>query len=717
MTLADLKKEKRWCVWAWEPRQDKPEELTKVPYNANSTTGGKAKSNKPATWATYDAAYSAWKASPDVFAGVGLFFSDDLCGTDVDGDHGKSGEHNANEADVLNMFAGTYAERSPSDTGVHILAKVDRAQLPKDGKAYRAEFYNKPSKGPGKGLEFYAGGLTNRFFTFTGNQISDTDTVADMTPTVLKFLDTYMRRDSTNTHAGSEPAPAAASDPGDVGDADTFIAARLDLARKAKNRDKFTRLYDQGDVSAYGDDDSAADQALCELLAFWLNKDPALIDQAFRGSKLYRGKWDRDDYRENTITKGIDLCKDCYREPRKRGEALPRFMLPRLDLAVLEEAVRQHGFYLQYNRVKAEYETLGTTPAGRTPSLDDLIAILYNDLVEDYKGVTMDVLKQFITYIAREHEYNPVLELLAATTWDGVDRLPQVYALLGVESDELSKTLIYKWLLQAVALLHNADPDPHGAAGCLVFLGPQGVGKTSFFAHLALKRDWFGEGKHIDDRDKDTSRRVVTNWITELGEVEATLKSDLQKLKAFITQSKDEYRLPYGRGDIKLPRMASLAATCNSDRYLIDPTGNRRWWTVPRNRKYTREELKQLDALQLWAQVYAIVAPMDHDQMGDCYRLSDEEEAALSIRNGDHTKGVKGQDEIADILAQAERDGLKTRLMTIGEFKEKWPTLRPYSVQQISIALKLCAGIEAAPQRVGKGDTKKRLAMLPMPWA
>ena len=385
---------------------------------------------------------------------------------------------------------------------------------------------------------------------------------------------------------------------------------------------------------------------------------------------------------------------------------------PRLTNDDLCNEMAAMGFSVRLNAITGDYETNGRTAAGRALELDDLVTLLYDALADNYKGVSFDVLRQFIAYQGRENRYNPVIELLQAAIWDEIDRLPQVYKLIGVEQDELSQTLIHKWLKQTVALLFNEQgngKEPFGADGCLVFNGEQGTGKTSFFRHLALRDAWFGEGCKIDDRDKDTSRRIVTRWISELGEVETTLKSDIESVKNFITTATDRYRLPYGKADITGPRLSSLCATCNSDRYLIDPTGNRRWWSVPFTRRVPHEELKQLDALQLWAQIFAEIAPLSYSDKAACFRLSDDEQDALAQRNGDYEKKLKGQDEIEDILAKATRCNLTMQDMTITEFKNLWPELRVYSVQQISMALKRC-GVETTR------SNKARTARLPYPF-
>ena len=215
-----------------------------------------------------------------------------------------------------------------------------------------------------------------------------------------------------------------------------------------------------------------------------------------------------------------------------------------------------------------------------------------------------------------------------------------------------------------------------------------------------MKDAWFGEGLSIDDHDKDTERRVITKWISELGEVESTLKSDVSRLKAFVTSSVDRYRLPYGRSDIVAPRLTSLCATCNSDKYLIDPTGNRRWWSVPFTHSIPREKLEKLDALQLWAQIYSFVAPLDYKEKAACFRLTEDEKKLLAARNGEYEKPVKGQAEVAEILYLARIKGLSWKKMTVSEFKTSWEVLRQYSSQQISTAIKAC-GIEIHRVRAG----------------
>ena len=84
-------------------------------------------------------------------------------------------------------------------------------------------------------------------------------------------------------------------------------------AMAASNGAVFTSLW-KGDTSAHGGDDSAADMALCNHLAFWTGNDPYRIDTLFRQSGLYREKWERQDYRDRTIERAIENTRESYRE-------------------------------------------------------------------------------------------------------------------------------------------------------------------------------------------------------------------------------------------------------------------------------------------------------------------------------------------------------------------------------------------------------------------
>ncbi len=78
--LKELQARPQWVCWRKEQREGKP---TKVPYSA--TTGKRAESNNPATWASYAQAVQARQAG--LYHGVGYVFHRDYTGIVLSDDY------------------------------------------------------------------------------------------------------------------------------------------------------------------------------------------------------------------------------------------------------------------------------------------------------------------------------------------------------------------------------------------------------------------------------------------------------------------------------------------------------------------------------------------------------------------------------------------------------------------------------------------------------
>jgi len=385
---------------------------------------------------------------------------------------------------------------------------------------------------------------------------------------------------------------------------------------------------------------------------------------------------------------------------------------PRLSLDALAAEMENRSLSARFNLITRETEVAGKRQTDRRWSLDDLAVFLHDELADSYTFATSGLIGENVAFIARERQFNPVLDHLHTLHWDGKSRLQDLYSLMRIPpNDPISAYLIHCWLRQTIALLFNGEGGqnaPFGAEGVLVLNGPQGTGKTSLLRCLALRPAWFREGASIDSYDKDTKRRCVTTWICELGELESTLKSDIADLKAFITNPTDAYRLPYAKADTISPRHTSFAATCNSDQFLIDVSGNRRFFTIPVTQRIPYAEIEDFPWEQLWAEVFAEVSALPYDEKAKCFRLSPEVQAALEQRNAGFQKKLKGQQEVEDILTMAAVKELPTRPMTTTEFKQEWPALKAYSAQQIGAAL-AAAGVPDGPR-----SNTKRTRNLPM---
>lgn len=274
-----LKQYEHWVCWREEERDGKP---TKVP--VDPATGSYASVADPDTWSAFDTAYRYHRDRDDI-TGIGYVFTADDPYVGVDLDDCRDPDTGALDdwAQDIVQRLDSYSEVSPSGTGVHVLVRGEKPE----GKHRSGD------------VELYD---CDRYFTVTGHHLDLTPaTVNERTDAIDAVHDAYLAEPDD----GPGPAEAPAGDDTPLTDGEV-----IERASNAENGDKFLRLW-MGDTSGYPSH-SEADQALCNMLAFWTGGDPDRIEQLFSQSGLVRDKWrERPDYRERTIEKAIQDCS-CY---------------------------------------------------------------------------------------------------------------------------------------------------------------------------------------------------------------------------------------------------------------------------------------------------------------------------------------------------------------------------------------------------------------------
>ncbi len=293
---SELRALNQWVCWHYQERNGK---RTKPPIDAKSN--GKllpAKTNDPSTWSDFDTALATAERLKLSGIGLALAESDGLTGLDLDHVFDpETGELDPLAVEVLEHFAETYTEISPSRDGLRIWC------------------YGKPARsgkceGAVKWLEVYAH-PSNRYLTVTGNRYGAATAVTEQ-QAALDWLHSRFMVKSKEESTGEESQ--ATQGPGTSLDLDD--AALLNKASRAKNGSAFDALW-AGDLSNCNGDASAADLALCNALAFWTNRNEAQMDRLFRQSGLMRPKWDvkhgEQTYGQMTIGKAIADCREGYR--------------------------------------------------------------------------------------------------------------------------------------------------------------------------------------------------------------------------------------------------------------------------------------------------------------------------------------------------------------------------------------------------------------------
>ena len=130
----------------------------------------------------------------------------------------------------------------------------------------------------------------------------------------------------------------------------------------------------------------------------------------------------------------------------------------------------------------------------------------------------------------------------------------------------------------------------------LTLKGKQGIGKSTFWRTLA--GEWFCDS--YQESDKDLRLAIGTCWMFEIQELETmTARSVAGKVKALITTREDVFRPPYGSVTEKFPRASIFVGSVNSDDFLRDETGSRRFWIIEVNERVDIEKLRK-DRDSIW---------------------------------------------------------------------------------------------------------------------
>ncbi len=258
--------------------------MCKIPVSAITQTA--ARSDSPDTWTDFQTAWAYYEANRPRLAGVGYVFSpeDPFVGIDLDNCRDRSTGHLAPWAEQIVHDLDSYAEISPSGTGLKIFLQSDE-QVPSCRRT-------------SPDVEIYT---SRQFFTVTGQALPGQYRIENRANQLLQL---HARLFPTTSDTIS---PASRKQSIDEVAPDDQILRR---AFSAKNGDKFTGLW-EGRLEQYDGNRSQADLGFCCILAFWTGPCPEQVDRIFRRSGLFRPKWDERHfsdgrtYGEVTIEKAI----------------------------------------------------------------------------------------------------------------------------------------------------------------------------------------------------------------------------------------------------------------------------------------------------------------------------------------------------------------------------------------------------------------------------
>jgi hypothetical protein len=314
----------------------------KIPINPK--TGQPAKSNDPTTWGTLREVQQYIGSKTGLLPAIALSKERNLVAIDLDNCIDAEGKISHQALDIIKR-SQSYTEKSVSGKGLHIFIQ---GKMP--GRSRNS-----------KDLEIYG---DSKFITVTGDVLKNLPVEIMPGQEALDAIYHEHFPPEAESQGTTERSPPMSDE------------EILNLCRNAKNAEKFKALFDKGDTSGHGNDASAADMALCGMLAFY-TQDEEQLERLLRQAKLKRPKWDgsRDGttylgYTIRNALKGLQASFQSKKEARVSwenpgriadGEDLEvKFPLEELP-DVLKEGIKEVSRAFQVDAALAALPAIGIT--------------------------------------------------------------------------------------------------------------------------------------------------------------------------------------------------------------------------------------------------------------------------------------------------------------------------------------------------------------------
>lgn len=155
-----------------------------------------------------------------------------------------------------------------------------------------------------------------------------------------------------------------------------------------------------------------------------------------------------------------------------------------------------------------------------------------------------------------------------------IAELAKTIALSNPDEQQLFEQMLKKWLVATVAC--SLDSNPNETA--LILIGEQGTGKSRWLRRLVPQS--LNEYQYtglIKADDKDSKTNLAECFLINLDELATLRKNDIESLKSLFSEKAIRVRRAYARRAETLQRRASFVGSDNTDSFLNDPTGNRRF--------------------------------------------------------------------------------------------------------------------------------------------
>lgn len=553
-----LKDIPRWVTWkAVANNGDKPR---KVLYDPN-LLDQYGKSNDPDTWSSFDKAVTSFEEGDR--AGIGFVLNNDgLVGVDLDNCVDEHGTISSEAIDFLKKLQPSYCEYSPSRKGLRALGYAEPLTKGINGS------YNTLQ------VEMYS---TGRYLTITGDVIKDKG---------------IQKMPNFNSLANQiKPQQVIAAIPSPNSDIEFYVDTNRNnylfrFASKARNVISSPSLLLQAILE---ENDRVCKPPLTEheirstilktVSTYEFSPDIALPNQDFQVNE------------DGEVIQDIDCLN---------------FDITNLEITKKGQITNTNdNLYAALNQLKLKYDEF--TQQIMIYDKTDFRAIRETDFFSlsiqlekhGFATPSKSNLMDCVYKVAFDQRFDSAMDWANSLQWDGIKRIDHLFSnYFGVEPSE--REIAYSRYF-ATAMAGRCIVPGIKADMVIVLIGREGMRKSSAVNALAPILDTYAELNFSDIHHKDSKMLLNGKLIGELAELQGLRSKEAEMIKAWVVRQVEEYRPPFAKLNVRIPRRCAFIGTSNNDEFLSVGENNRRWLPLDVINQANIEALIA-DRIQIWAE-------------------------------------------------------------------------------------------------------------------
>ena len=248
------------------------------------------------------------------------------------------------------------------------------------------------------------------------------------------------------------------------------------------------------------------------------------------------------------------------------------------NVVLILEAFEAEMELLGYNEFTGAVEKLHTTPwgteIGEWDSNDTSLLLVYIDKYFQF-APKREFIDSAVLNVARRRIFNPVKERIESVDWDGAPRVKYFFhKLLGCENSIYTREVSQMFLTGLMGRVYKPGIKFDNVP---VLIGPQGIGKSTVARRLLP--DAFTDTPISFGKTQEDYRMLKYVCVVEIPELQGLKKSDINRVKGFLSASYDMCRELYKTHKRQL-RHNVFIATGNSKAFLGDFGVERRFYPL-----------------------------------------------------------------------------------------------------------------------------------------